>query len=610
MKTWYGILFLLLLPVWLRPVPAHAATPPVKSPFIAWQVWPASGERIAPASVPPADATNASIRVASARGVVASASFAVRSARIFKDLSFEPSALQATGGGTIPVEAIDLRVVKCWYQDSNGWFAMRRGPGPSVLVPELLLHDDSLVRIDSKKRENLVRTSPRGEPPVYHRISAAKGGGVTPSASFVAADDSDALLPLPIGQGETRQFYLTIEVPEKARAGIYHGRVALTANGERFGHFELYLRVIDHLLPPPTSRFSGRGHLDGTKVITGSAPAVVTTEPEPFETVAVLPAETITAWSSAFLAESGIAHCVLPFSALPKIGDYLGKDLPSSLWIAPHGSLSVEPAEAPSPAAAAKVARDALQTGVKDVRIFLPWRPSGPGVVLQTLEAVDNTGARAWVFADDKTYGIAGSLIRSAMQDGYPTTFSRSGPRIRSIGTEDSDAYGKVEYSDTRQVERWHAIGEPCYLCSTLPAGVEDPSVWRRRLGIECFYHGYDGFILPELVEKSDPWNDWASPVHRSRTFLYPTKNGFIPTLAWEGVREAVTDIRYLSSVRRLADAVRYAGMENPRLDVEGRRASMWIDQFPVQKGGLDTMRLDAIAWIIRLDALLGKYGR
>ena len=114
---------------------ASAATPPLNPPLFGWQVWPASGERIVPASEPPADATNAVVRLVSARDAVASASFAVRSMAALEAVEVKVSDLMGADGTTLPATSTDLRVVKCWYQDRNGWFAGRRCPGDPVHVP-------------------------------------------------------------------------------------------------------------------------------------------------------------------------------------------------------------------------------------------------------------------------------------------------------------------------------------------------------------------------------------------------------------------------------------------------------------------------------------------
>lgn len=591
---------------------ASAATPPLTPPLFGWQVWPGSGERIVPASLPPVSATNAKVRVVTARGVVASASFAVRSMAAFKSLTIEPGPLATADGETLSLEGLDLRVVKCWYQDANGWFAAVRAPGKAILVPELLLHDDTLVRTDPKTRENLVRTSPAGAAPVYQRLRSGADGAVVPTVSFVAADDAATLQPLAIARKECRQFYLTLPIPVSAKPGVYRGKLSFRGDGRDLGHIDFGVSVIDHLLPAASSRFSGRGSLDGGKVVSGSSPAPITTTPEPFRAVVVPPAGDHSAATIAAFAAIGLSEPVLSAADLSKAKELFGGRLPGTLWVAEPGVLATEPSGAPAPAVAAGLAKDALATGVEDVRVFLPARPSGEGLAadLKSIEAVDDTGARAWVFVTDETYRPGAALIRSPMRRGYPKTAENVGSRIHGANTLDGSCYGVVEYSDTRPCERWRAVGAPFYLYSTLPVGVEDPSVWRRRLGLECFYLGYEGFVLDRIVEADDPWNDWRSAEHRSRTFLYPTKSGYLPTLAWEGLRDAVVDVRYLSSMRRLAEAVRYAGMKDPRVDIEGRKAARWLEGLPVKKAALDTMRLDAMAWIMRLQDVLEIEGR
>ena len=603
--TLIGALFAACVPVVYG---AGAATPPLAPSLVGWQVWPASGERIVPTTPAPAAATNAAVDVVTARGANGAASFAIRASADIQSLTIAPGALAKEDGAVLPAEGLDLRVVKCWYQDANGWFAAARAPGGAVLVPELLLHDDTLVLVDTATQENLIRTSPAGAAPAYRRIKAApEGVTTTAQAAFTAADDAASLQPLAIAAGETRQFYLTLDVPAAVSSGRYHGTLAVVGDGKAMGHFALNVRVLDHQLPAVAcSRFSGRPSLDGSQVFSGSGPAVVTTIPERFMTVANLPPDRLTPAAVAFLAAAGIDYPVVPSSRLADVKTLCGDKTPDALWVAETGTLSSATADIPPDiASAVALAKAALATGVPDVRVFLTSPGSGARreAGLKALEAVDDTGARAWVFADDETYLTAATFVRAPMRRGLPPEFS-----ARRENVPAGDPYGNAEYSDTRQAERWRAIGVPYYLCVTLPAGIEDPSLWRRHLGVECYTLGYDGFVLPELIEPVDPWNEWASAGHRSRTLVYPTQTGFVPTLAWAGVREGVTDARYLSSLRRLADGVRTAGLANPLLDIEGRKASMWLEWLDPRFAGLDTLRLDAIAWICRLEAFLAKH--
>ena len=590
-------------------VQASEATPPLSTPLVGWQTWTSSGERILPSTEPPKEATNATIRLVSARGTIATATFAVRSSSDLKSVALRPSALKTKNGLVLSSDAFDLRVVKCWYQDANAWFTPKRASGNSVLVPELLLHDDTLIRIDPKTRENLIRTSPAGVSPTYRRIKAVKGGVTVPAQKdFVAADDAKTLLPLPIAKDETRQFHLAIKVDSKTRPGLYHGKIELAADGRQLGHFNVSLRVLDHLLPATVSRFSIHGGLDGNKVPTGDAPAVLSTETTPFQSIVALPPAHLTPTTVSFLLDGGFTSPVIQPSDLAKCKALFGPRTPSSLWIAFPLMLEAPARSAPSPAKALKLVEEAKRTGVKELHVFLPSRLSGKGLAedAKTFEVVDDADVSVWTYATDKTYAEAAALIRSPMGRGLPPTTSawRYNDKIheRDYDTGHFDCY---EYTDTRPAERWHKIGVPYYHCSTAPAAIEDPSVWRRRFGAECYYLGYDGFIIPSVMEAIDPWNDWTSDDHRSRTFLYPTKTSFIETLAWDGIREGLVDARYLSSMRLLAQKIRMKGLEDPLFDLEGRRAAMWLDALHVQRCDLDTMRLDAIAWIDKLQRCL-----
>jgi len=44
-------------------------------------------------------------------------------------------------------------------------------------------------------------------------------------------------------------------------------------------------------------------------------------------------------------------------------------------------------------------------------------------------------------------------------------------------------------------------------------------------------------------------WNDFDHEIYRDLVFAYPTENGVIDTIAWEGFREAVDDVRYITTL-------------------------------------------------------------
>lgn len=580
-----------------------ATTPPLKAPLAGWQVWPGSGARILPGTLPPTDATNAEVRLVSARGVVAAASFAVRAASALDGVAVKTQGLISASGASIPDAAADIRVVRCWLQDANGWFAAERAPGEPILVPELLLHDETLVKVDAAAGENLVR----GVDGQYRRIKAASGGATTPAIKgFVAADDAETLQPVAFAANETRQFYLKLAVPAGAAPGLYRGRISFSAGGRELGHFRLALRVTKHQLGAPTSRFSGRSALDGRGIASGTYPAVTSTDYEPYHAVVFLPRERIAKSVFSFLAADGVDSPAVPRAALGQVKSLFGAE-PRTLWVAEPNALATRPGGVTDRDALLATAREALTTGIRDIRLFVPSRADGDGLAADraALDAVDALGVRTWAQSNFATYTNAADVLTSPFEYGLPQ--DKVGTRLPPMA---GDPYGGMEQTDSRLIENWHAIGTPLYLAVTLPAGIENPSLWRRAVGLQCFYVGYEGFILPRLFEADDPWNDWTRQRLRSRTFLYPTKSGFVSTLAWEGVAEGLVDVRYLSAVRRLAAAIRYPEPADYKVDMEGRKATMWLQWINPRSSALDTVRLECIAWIEKLDAVLKATGR
>ena len=69
--------------------------------------------------------------------------------------------------------------------------------------------------------------------------------------------------------------------------------------------------------------------------------------------------------------------------------------------------------------------------------------------------------------------------------------------------------------------------------------------------------NGYDG-AMPYAYQHcfGSCWNDIDDPIYRDHIFTYPTADGVIDTLAWEGFREATDDVRYLTTLENLLSNV------------------------------------------------------
>ena len=79
----------------------------------------------------------------------------------------------------------------------------------------------------------------------------------------------------------------------------------------------------------------------------------------------------------------------------------------------------------------------------------------------------------------------------------------------------------------------------------------------------------------------------------------YPTVDGTIGTLAFEGLREAYDDIRYITLMKQLATEA--MNSDNLELKREGKRQLAWFERIDGEKYDLDSLRTQVIDRILTL---------
>ena len=124
-------------------------------------------------------------------------------------------------------------------------------------------------------------------------------------------------------------------------------------------------------------------------------------------------------------------------------------------------------------------------------------------------------------------------------------------------------------------------------------AGLDDPSLIRRNFGLLLYTANYDGpcdYIWYEAY--GNPWNDFDNLHYRDCNFVYPTVDGVIDTLSWEGHREAFDDVRYATTLR-LAIANALEG-GNARMQARAREAQEYLRSLDVRRN-LDAIRSEMI---------------
>ena len=133
---------------------------------VTWWAVPAmSGEQRLPDKDPTDGEREGTVRIVAAKEEYEPGSFVLLSDADLGKVEIKVGVLTSGTGAVFPAADVDLKVVKVWYQNLNGWFSYFSDNG-NKLCPELLLNDEDLVRVDTEKQANyarLVKTDKRGK---------------------------------------------------------------------------------------------------------------------------------------------------------------------------------------------------------------------------------------------------------------------------------------------------------------------------------------------------------------------------------------------------------------------------------------------------------------
>jgi hypothetical protein len=183
-------------------------------------------------------------------------------------------------------------------------------------------------------------------------------------------------------------------------------------------------------------------------------------------------------------------------------------------------------------------------------------------------KAVQDAGGKTFVACYKKTFEAMGNLLNCAVLAGPP---------------------------DPAEGEKWHSVGSLAFCYANPQVGCEEPETYRRNFGLVLWKAGFDGAMDYAYQHGfNHVWNDFDDPTYRDHNFTYPTVNGIVDTVQWEGFREAVDDARYVTT---LEEAIKKA----PEGKAEtAKEAKAWLEALDPM-GDLDEVRERMVEWIGRV---------
>ncbi|MGD0229332.1 MAG: hypothetical protein ABSC19_03100 [Syntrophorhabdales bacterium] len=485
-------------------------------PLAVYIIDPTTRQKILPDTAPrlfpvPGSPFGNTISMSACRGQFEAASIVLRPTRDMSGVTVEVSDLTGPNGSAIPKKDVDVRVVKCWYQ---GGTAISRGT--TVLVPELLLKDDNLVRVDRAARKNYLRVTIGGE---AKYVDISSPDAVFPSNAEL--QDAKTLQPFGVTANTNKQVWLTVHVPADAASGRYMGTISLKSASSLLGSVNIALTVLPFDLQNPGIDYSlyYRGQLrKGVVTEIGSelkSARQCTMELQDMKDHGVL----YPTLYQEFDEMLGQALAIRKNLGLPddklyalgiKTGDFEGVKL------------------AALPGSVRRWKAFVSRYGYKDLYIYGKDEATGEALRAQRTawQITHDAGAKVFAACSEDAADITGDLLDLPILGGPPKPHT---------------------------VEKWHGLGKKVFLYGNPQVGIEDPDVYRRNYGIALACSGYDGEMdyAYQHAFGGSIWNDFDDKTFRDHVFAYPTSDGVIDTVEWEGFREGVDDVRYLATLSR-----------------------------------------------------------
>lgn len=457
-------------------------------------------------------------------------------------------------------ENLDLRVVKVWYQAGIGVNELDK----KLLTPELLLHDDKLVHVDQEQQKNVIR-------------------------NIDAPRDSAELLPVHIPANTAKQFWLTAHVPENTAPGTYTGSVAVSFDTLPSRKLTIHLEVLPFELEEPHLDFG----LYFRSILASGNPDYVSSEaktplqleaefrnlkahgvlyPDVYERVSLRSDGTLdVAKLDQYLAIK--EHVGLPNNPLYYLGIGTGGINTQEKF---HDRVTL----------CRRFLDYTRSKGITEVYFYGQDEAMGEELKQQRAmwQAIHEMDGKVWVACSTGFFEVVGDLLDLPL----------------------------VARQSPADVPRVHKLGRKIWNYSKPAAGPRElPYSQRYYLGWWLVRSGMDGnhnYAYQHAAGLGEsggrPWDDFDDAVYRPINYVYPTVDGVVDTLQWEGVREGIDDVRYLTTLRKAVMDAKHS--DNPKATALAGEVETWIERVNIADD-LQTVRRQMADRIIQLHQLLEK---
>ena len=553
--------------------------------------------------LPPVCKKATTMKISACRGEYEAASFVVTASKSLEGVMVEVGPVSGPGVAW-PADAVDIRVVK----------EIRRLHAIPGMVPTLLVHDDSFLDTGSSSRKV------EGAVTAVNEAGFLVDAAAPPSGKYkLNGELRDTPELQPVNIAKRRQFWITVHVPGFAPPGNYKTTLRVVPNNAAPTELTLQIHVYPFELQSPMIEYSLY------------YPAYIVGDDEPN-------------WRnggkwSRITEEQYIAECKNMIShGVTNPNIYAGVGIrpdgtPDYSHIEKYLAAREKAGMGPwlplylSSSAAEPVSRTLTEDEKKDririVREVKEWgRQRGyPDVYWigldeawgdwmarerDSFQAIKDGGGKVFVATGVMFPDLVGDSLQcpvlmsplagqvSAAVQKYPADEAvRNAAKIAS--SVDLNIMNTLDVYQ-KCIDTTHRAGNKIFVYMNPPAGVPLPELQRRCEGLGLWRAGIDGTMTWAYIHiDGEPLNQtmgWSKAMR--------VEGGVLDTLYWEGFREGVDDVRYLTT---LLHALSRAQGRFPGDPLVGETQA-WLSKVDINGGDLDTIRREMARRIIALQDL------
>ena len=173
-------------------------------------------------------------------------------------------------------------------------------------------------------------------------------------------------------------------------------------------------------------------------------------------------------------------------------------------------------------------------------------------------------------------------------------------------------------YPDRAEAAKWHSQGQKILSYANPQLGQEQPQTYRANYGLLLWQYNYDGGMNfnyhwcygpetdPGFLLGVQQYSDLGPIIKgwKAHNMVYPKIDGVIDTVQWEGYREGVDDVRYLTT---LLNAVKKAeASTDEKIKAALTQAKAYLKELKAadvnaMEKDLYTIRAEIISHILKL---------